>query len=222
MPIILTFKQISASELFKLAAKERNRQLKRRLLGIALSVEGRLSREAVAEQLKTDSDRIRAWIRRYNQDGLDGLRDRPGRGDKPTLTPRQEQALAQALARSPRAARINSNLWTGRAVQEFLAKKGWFECSLASAYVIIHRLGFTLQRPSCQSLEADPHAAKCFLRQLAGEKKATSSSRLSSGRRGRPHLRAYHHASLGEKRETASHPHEMERATRTPDTVWSG
>lgn len=174
MPITIKSKQITAAELLKLAEKERNRQLKRRIMGIALSAEGRLSRETIAKQLKTDSDRIRAWIRRYNEDGIDGLRDRPGRGDKPTMTARQEKALARALEKSPRAAAISSNIWTGRAVREFLTKKGWFECSLAGAYAIIHRLGFTLQRPNRQSLEADPAAAKRFLRQLAGEKKAAS------------------------------------------------
>lgn len=182
MPITLTSKRISAKELFSLATKERNRHLKRRLLGIALSAEGRLSREAIAKQLKTDSDRVRAWIERYNRDGIDGLRDRPGRGDRPTMTLRQEKALGKALERSPRIANVNSNIWTGRATREFLAKKGWFEGSLAGVYAIIHRLGFTLQRPNRQSLEADPKAAKRFLRQLAGEKKATSKSDLSGGR----------------------------------------
>jgi transposase len=124
--------------------------------------------------LKTDSDRVRAWIVRYNKDGIDGLRDLPGRGDKPTMTARQEKSLGRVLERSPRDAGINGNIWTGRAVQEFLKEKGWFECSLAGAYAIIHRLGFTLQRPNRQPLEADPKAAKCFMRQLAGEKKALS------------------------------------------------
>lgn len=174
MPIILKSKQITASELFKLAEKERNHHLKRRILGIALSAEGRLSREAIAKQLKTDSDRVRAWITRYNSAGIDGLRDRPGRGGKPTMTARQEQSLGHALECSPRAAKINSNIWTGRAVQELLAKKGWFEGNLSSVYVIIHRLGFTLQRPNRQPLEAEPQAAQRFMRQLAGEKKAIS------------------------------------------------
>lgn len=172
MSITLTSKQISAQELFKLAKKERNRHLKRRILGIALSAEGRLSREAIAQQLKTDSDRVRAWIRRYNAGGIDGLRDRPGRGDKPTMTPRQEKALGRALRRSPRAAHVPSNLWTGRAVQELLAAKGWFEGSLSNVYVIIHRLGFTLQRPNRQPLEADPAKAAAFLRSVAGKKNA--------------------------------------------------
>lgn len=174
MPITLKFKQITVAELFALAVKERNRQLKRRIMGIALSAEGRLTREAIAKQLKTDSDRVRAWIVRYNKGGIDGLRDLPGRGDKPTMTARQEKALGRALGCSPRDAGVNSNIWTGRATQEYLAKKGWFEGNLSSVYAIIHRLGFTLQRPNRQPLEANPQAQKRFMRQLAGEKKAAS------------------------------------------------
>lgn len=200
MPITLKFKQITAAELFALAAKERNRQLKRRIKGIALSAEGKLTREAIAKQLKTDSDRVRAWIVRYNKGGIDGLRDLPGRGDKPTMSPRREKALSKALAQSPRKVRINSNIWTGRAVQEFLAKKGWFDCSLAGAYAIIHRLGFTLQRPNRESLEADPKAAKRFMRQLAGEKKEISRCDLFGGRRSLPDLRANDYQDVGEDR----------------------
>lgn len=172
MPITIKSKQITASELFKLAAKERNRHLKRRILGIALSAAGRLSREAVAKQLKTDSDRVRAWIVRYNEGGIEGLRDKPGKGGKPTMTPRQEQSLKLALQRSPRQARLNSNIWTGRGVQEWLATKGWFEGSLSNVYVIIHRLGFTLQRPNRQSLEASQAKAAALLRAVAGKKNA--------------------------------------------------
>ncbi len=179
MSITLISKQITAAELFKRAAKERNYRLKRRIMGIALSAQGGLSREAIAKQLKTDSDRVRAWIIRYNAEGIDGLRDVPGRGGKPRMTPKQEKAFGTALKRSPRQARVNSNLWTGRAAQEFLAEKGWFEGNLSSVYAIIHRLGFTLQRPNRQPLEADPKAAKRFLRQLGGEKKAISSSNFS-------------------------------------------
>lgn len=174
MPITLKSKQINVNELWQLAEKERDPRLKRRIKGIALTAEGQLSREAIAAQLKTDSDRIRAWVERYNTGGVEGLKDLPGRGDKPTMTPRQEKALGKALELSPRKAGINSNLWTGRAVQEFLAKKGWFDCSLASAYAIIHRLGFTLQRPNRQPLQTAPKAQKRFMRQLVGEKKEAS------------------------------------------------
>lgn len=181
MPITLKSKQVNIKEFWKLAKKERDPRLKRRITGIALVAEGKLSREAVAKRLKTDSDRIRAWIGRYNANGIDGLRDLPGRGDKPTMTPRQEKSLVKALERSPRKASINSNLWTGRAAQEFLAKKGWFEGSLGGVYAIIHRLGFTLQRPNREPLAADHNATKRFMRQLAGEKKAASESNLSGG-----------------------------------------
>ena len=180
MSITLKSKQVNVKELRKLAKQERDPRLKRRLTGLALVAAGRLSREAIAKRLKTDSDCLRAWIERYNTGGIDGLKDLPGRGDKPTMTPRQEKSLGTALERSPRVVGINSNLWTGRAVQNFLAQKGWFDCSLSGAYAIIHRLGFTLQRPNRQPLAADPKAAKRFMRQLAGEKKTIPESGFPS------------------------------------------
>jgi transposase len=133
-----------------------------------------MSREAIAQKLGTDSDQIRLWLARYNAEGLRGLEDAPGRGRKRVITVRQETSLKKALQHSPRKAGVATNLWTGRAVQEYLTKRRWFSCSIPEAYVMIHRLGFTLQRPGRTPTEADPKAEKRFLKELQGKKRALS------------------------------------------------
>lgn len=168
--ITLTRHEFSSSELLGLAKKERRPWIRRRIKAIAAIAEGSLSREAIARKLHTDSDQIRLWLTRYNGKGLPGLYDRPGRGAKRTLTPRQEAVLKRTLRNLPRQAGIKTNLWTGRAVQEYLEKRSWFSCSIPEAYVLIHRLGFSLQRPGRQAVEADPKAEQRFLKELQGKK----------------------------------------------------
>jgi transposase len=46
----------------------------------------------IAHRLPMKWDNVVKWIRRFNQDGLAGLQERPGRGRKPQI--REEQALA--------------------------------------------------------------------------------------------------------------------------------
>lgn len=168
--ITLTRHEFSSSELFGLARKEHRPWVRRRIKAIAYVAQGKLSREAIARKVHTDSDQLRLWIKRYNKERIKGLLDKSGRGARRTLKPKQEKALKKAIQKSPKKSGISANLWTGRAVQEYLTKQQWFKCSLPEAYVLIHRLGFTLQRPGRIPTEADPKAEQEFLKELSGKK----------------------------------------------------
>lgn len=172
--LTLTRHEFSSSKLFGLARKEHRPWIRRRIQAIASVKAERLSREAIARKLGTDSDQIRLWIRRYNTDGLAGLEDKPGKGAKRRLSQRQETALKKALAKTPRTSGITTNLWSGRAVREYLKKHDWFSCSIAESYVLLHRLGFSLQRPGRNPVEADPKAEARFLKELRGKKRGVS------------------------------------------------
>jgi transposase len=174
-PITLTRHEFSSSELLGLARKERRPWIRRRIQAIAAIECGKFSREAVARKYGTDSDQVRLWIKRYNSGGLAGLEDKPGRGAKRRLSRRREAALKKALTTTPRKSGIATNLWSGRAVREFLKKRRWwFSCSIAETYVLLRRLGFTLQRPGLTPLEADPNAEARFLKELRGKKRGIS------------------------------------------------
>ena len=173
--ITLTRHKFSSSRLHGLAGKEHRPWIRRRIKAIAMVSEGLMSREAIAQKLGTDSDQVRIWIARYNREGLQGLEDASGRGRKRAITIRQEASLYKAMQRSPRTSGVATNLWTGRAVQEYLTRRQWFSCSIPEAYVIIHRLGFTLQRPGRAPTEADPKQERRFLKELRGKKRTMSS-----------------------------------------------
>jgi transposase len=61
-----------------------------RALIVQWSSEG-LTPTAIAHRLPMKWDNVVKWIRRFNQEGLTGLQERPGRGRKPQI--REEQAL---------------------------------------------------------------------------------------------------------------------------------
>jgi transposase len=172
--ITLTRREFSSSELFGLARRERRPWIRRRIQAVALVEAEMLSREAIARKYGTDSDQVRLWIKRYNTEGLKGLADKPGKGAKRTLSSKQEASLKKVLASSPRKSGVATNLWSGRAVREYLKKRSWFSCSIAESYVLLHRLGFTLQRPGRSPIEADPKAEARFLQELRGKKSGIS------------------------------------------------
>lgn len=169
-PITLTRHEFSSFELVGLAKKEHRPWIRRRIQAIAAVQAEKLSREAIARTYGTDSDQVRLWIKRYNVEGLKGFEDKPGKGAKRVLSQRQETALKKAIAETPRQSGVATNLWTGRAVQAYLKKRSWFSCSIAESYVLLHRLGFALQRPGRNPVEADPRAEAQFLKELRGKK----------------------------------------------------
>ncbi len=60
-----------------------------------------LKETAVAKQLGTSVASVCKWSRRFEQNGLDGLRDKPGRGRKPWLPDKKVQQVISRVTQPP-------------------------------------------------------------------------------------------------------------------------
>ena len=78
MAVAITRFDISAADLREAAARAQDAKAARRMLALALVLEG-WWREAAAEACAMDRQTLRDWVHRYNELGLDGLHDRPRR-----------------------------------------------------------------------------------------------------------------------------------------------
>src|SRR4029077_15598448 len=87
----------TASELRSLAGKCGDGAQVRRLLAIALVMEGGSPGEA-AEQSGVDRQTLSDWVHRYNATGIDGLKSRHGPGAIPLLNEAQEGACEGVVA----------------------------------------------------------------------------------------------------------------------------
>ena len=93
------------SGLRALAAKSDDAAKTRRLLAIALVLEG-ASRLAAARQTGMDRQTLRDWVVRYNEGGVDGLASRKPPGASPKLSPVQLTELHDLVPdRTPRPTR---------------------------------------------------------------------------------------------------------------------
>jgi transposase len=68
----VTRTDLSASELRQGAAKSKNSAASRRMLALALVMEG-ADRTSAARSCGMDRQTLRDWVHRYNSDGLAGL-----------------------------------------------------------------------------------------------------------------------------------------------------
>src|SRR5437764_11613626 len=91
MAVVITRLDLSAADLREAAARTQDALASRRMLAIALVLDG-WSREAAAEACAME---LRDWVHRYNESGLEGLADRPRRnGPRPRLSAEQQAKVA--------------------------------------------------------------------------------------------------------------------------------
>jgi hypothetical protein len=91
--ITITRLDLTASELRAAATKAKDVSAARRMLCLAMVLEG-ADRTTAAESCGMDRQTLRDWVHRYNAEGLPGLYDRKPPGARPKLTAEQRVALA--------------------------------------------------------------------------------------------------------------------------------
>ncbi len=101
---------MSAQELRRLAGRVKDGRVSRRLLALALVLEG-ASRTVAAESCGMDRQTLRDWVHRYNAEGVEGLANRGGGGVKPHLTPDQMAQLAAWVEAGPDSERDGVVRW---------------------------------------------------------------------------------------------------------------
>jgi putative transposase len=124
MTVAITRLDLAAADLREAAARTQDAKAARRMLAMALVLEG-WSREAAAESCAMDRQTLCDWVHRYNELGLEGLFDRPRRnGPPPRLSAEQRAKLAEWVKQGPDLERDGVVRWRcvdlqRRIMQEF-------------------------------------------------------------------------------------------------------
>jgi len=100
MAVAITRTDMSARELQAAAAKTADAKAARRMLALALVLEG-ADRKTAAETCGMDRQTLRDWVHRYNAEGLEGLSNRRSPGPSPRLSPAQKAELARMVREGP-------------------------------------------------------------------------------------------------------------------------
>ncbi len=111
---------------------------------------------------KRDPDTVYAWLRRYQEEGIQGLFHRPGRGRKPAFAPKSpEEAETEALTaigQDPGQVKAHQTRWTLRTVGEVVP---WLaNISVPGIHQIFSRLGISYKRARLYLQSPDTDYAK--------------------------------------------------------------
>jgi transposase len=161
MAVAITRRELDAGGLRREAGRCRDARAARRMLALALVLEG-ASREEAARAAGMDRQTLRDWVRRYNEEGLAGLRDRPRPGRKPRLTPEQEAELATAVERGPDPDRDGVVRWRRVDLRALIEARYGVALHERSVGKVLRRLGFSRVSVRPRHPKADAAAQEAF------------------------------------------------------------
>ena len=190
MTVGITRRELGAGDLRREAGRCRDARAARRMLALALVLEGS-PRAAAARHAGMDRQTLRDWVHRYNAEGLAGLRDRPRSGRKPRLTPGQEAELAAAVERGPDPDRDGVVRWRRVDLQALIEARFAVRLHERSVGKVLRRLGFARLSVRPRHPKADEAAQEAFKKASPRWSRrrcpsTPAASRSRSGSRTRP------------------------------------
>jgi len=152
--------QIEDAEVMRIAIQqeiERNEESRydHRLHGLLLVTAGQSCRQ-VAELFGEDGTTVQRWVRRFEEGGLEGLREGERSGRPRTLEAKQWRKLQGDLRKSPRDFGLAATLWDGPVLSEHLRQHYGVDLGIRQCQRMFRQMGFRLRKPRPQVAQADP------------------------------------------------------------------
>jgi transposase len=162
MTVAITRLGVSAAVLRQAAARTQDAKAARRMLAIALVLDG-WSREAAAETCGMDRQTLRDWVHRYNESGLQGLFDRPRRnGPRPRLLAEQQTKVAAWIEQGPDLERDGVIRWRCVDLQRRIAQEFAVQLHERTVGKLLRKLSFRRLSVRPQHPQSKPEEQAVF------------------------------------------------------------
>lgn len=125
------------------------------LHGLLMITAGQSCRQ-VAELFGEHGTTVQRWVRRFEQGGLDALREGERSGRPSAMNAGQWRKLQADLRKTPRDFGIAATLWDGPVLSEHLRRHYGVHLGIRQCQRIFRRLGFRLRKPRPQIAQSDP------------------------------------------------------------------
>ena len=155
------------AELRRLARRERDGRVNARLLALANALDG-LPREEAARLAGMTGQTLGDWVRRYNTEGIEGLRDRPRPGRPCALDEGQQAALKALVLRGPDLARDGCVAWRARDLCGLVERRFRVRYGESGMLKLLKGLDLSWQKARPIHPEADARAQERFKKPCPG------------------------------------------------------
>jgi transposase len=160
-PVEITRFDHTATQLREIAGRSRDGQQIRRLLAVALVLDG-TGRRAAAETCGMDRQTLRDWVHRYNADGVEGLKSRKSSGREPVLTAAQRAELRELVINGPDPAVHHVVRWRCIDLRAEVARRWAVEVHESTIGKWLGELGLTRLQPRPVNPQKDEAAEATF------------------------------------------------------------
>jgi transposase len=160
-PLTITRTDRSSGELRAMSAKCRDGAQVRRLLALAMVLEGAPRTEAAACN-GMDHQTLRDWVHRCNEGGVDALKNRESRGRTPYLTEAQKAELRQLVVAGPDLATDKVERWRIADLHGVVTRRFSLEVHPSTVGTWLHQLRLTRLQPRPVHPNKDPAAETVF------------------------------------------------------------
>ena len=159
--IAITNLDHSAAELRQLAARSKDARVVRRLLALALLLEGK-SRTAAATQNGMQRQTLRDWVHRYNAEGVAGLTSRTAPGPTARLSDAQMAELKALVVAGPDPEKDKVVRWRCVDLRAQIEQRYSVTVHERTVGKLLRKLGLTRLQPRPHHPKKDAAAQEAF------------------------------------------------------------
>jgi len=186
----ITRVDLTAAELRAAAGREKNGSAARRMLALAMVLDG-ADRKSAAETCGMDRQTLRDWVHRYNAEGLRGLHDLKTPGPKPKLTAEQQAELVRLVEAGPDPACHGVVRWRRVDLRDELERRFGVVLHERSVGKVLAKLGYRRLSVRPRHPQADEEAQEAFKKTSPRRSRHSfpstpKTSRSKSGSRTKP------------------------------------
>jgi transposase len=139
------------------------RRVARRLHAIQLNLDGHSGPE-IARILSVHRANVSLWLRRWQEDGLEGVLEGHREGRPPELDARQHERLSTIVRAGSLDYGFRSGVWTAPMIGEVIRQEFGVHYHPGHVRKLLYSLGFSVQRPKRLLARADPKEKERWIR----------------------------------------------------------
>ncbi len=156
---------LTAAELRAASARCADGAQVRRILAVALVLEGR-SRTEAATLNGMDRQTLSDWVHRFNAEGIEGLKSRKSPGREPLLTPEQKAELRELVIQGPDPAVHKVGRWRCADLRAEVSRRWSVEVHESTIGAWLGELGLTRLQPRPVHPKKDAEVETAFKKTL--------------------------------------------------------
>lgn len=142
----LKVSRAEASEIKKLLTQNEDFKIGIRLYIVYLVALGYSSRK-LSELHQVSFKQITNWVKRFENEGVEGLKDKKGRGRRSQLSNAQLQEIKETiLTKHPGQCGFDAKKWTGPLLADWIRNKYAIDYQKAQVYNLLEKVGVAFEK----------------------------------------------------------------------------